>query len=667
MTRWLAGVFDPGDRADRSRLRGALAPHAARLLRMPPLQLAYTGATSEAGSLVCLLDGFLDNAVELAAALDLPGEPAAEALLAAGWRRWGRRLPSRMRGDFVLLVWDEERGEGLLARDQLGVRSMFLCDVGESLCFAGEVRHLLALLPRRPAPDPVSVAHWLTVGHRPGSATLYAGIRRMDPGAMLLFDRERVREEHYWAPRFSEPLGESEPELAARVRAGLELAVDRRIAADGVTGVVMSGGLDSASIAAVAATRAPGRVAAYSAVFPEHPAVDESTLIEQLRETLRLGGITAEVRAGGMLASAIESIDTWGLPLLSWGDFWALPLLRAAAAEGVRITIGGDGGDELFGARVHLLADRLRAGHPLQAVALARELPGAGDRPARRDVAQIVAEAAVAGALPYRLHSALRAPLARRETPGWLRARTARALLDSDDPLAWKRMDGPRWWARIAHGLTRGIEEIGVFEHQRRRAATAGLEARHPLFDLDLLELCLRQPPLATFDRYRNRPVLRAAMVGLLPDTVRLRPQKATFDTVLVDSLAGPDEAIVRRLLRDPRAELREYVDPRGVERALFDSSSPLRDRPFQWMSQLWRLATAECWLRANANRGEETRSAVLAASPPRVVLRPAPRMAEAAQPARPARPPGPPPPAEANPPAKPTPSPTPTRYVFPP
>jgi asparagine synthase (glutamine-hydrolysing) len=628
MTRWLAGIFDPRGQADSARLAVALAPHASTVLEQGPLKVAYSGPPNGMRLLLCLLDGFVDNASELRAELELPAGVPSEELLAAGWRRWGRGLPSRLRGDFALLVWDHEHGEGLLARDQLGVRSMFLHDTAGGLCFACEIRHMLGLLPRRPSPDPVSVAHWLTMGHRPGSHTLYAGIRRLDPGAMLLLDRGGVREVSYWTPHFSEPIDDSEPQLAQQMRTALDRAVGRRISSDGLTGVLMSGGLDSASVAAVAAAQAPGRVSACSAVFPEHPAVDESGLIDELRGSLSLGGITAEVRAGGLLASALESIEAWELPLLSWGDFWALPLLRAAADAGVRVTLGGDGGDELFGTRAHLLADRLRAGHPLESVALARELPGAGDRPGRRDVARMVADFAVAGALPYRLHELVRKAFARRETPGWLRPQVVGDLRDSEDPLAWKRMDGPRWWAEIAHGLTRGVEEIGVFEHQRRRAASAGLQARHPLFDLDLVELGLRQPPLATFDRYRSRPVLRAAMAGLLPDEVRLRPQKALFDSVLVDSLAGPDELVARRLLSDPRAELRAYVDQRAIERNLFVAAALRHEQPFQWMWQLWRLTTAECWLRAQADRGCQALSATLGASPARVALTHAPNTA---------------------------------------
>jgi asparagine synthase (glutamine-hydrolysing) len=616
MTRWLAGTFDPLARTDPAPLARALEPYTATIAEHGPLRVAYSGEPSHERTPLCLLDGFLDNAAEIAAELDCQGT-SDEQLLGAGWRRWGPELPARMRGDFALLVWDERRGEGLLARDQLGVRSMFLHEVSGALCFASEIRHLLALLPRRPAPDPVSVAHWITMSNRPGSATLYEGVRRLDPGTTLTLDRNGARELRYWAPRFSEPLSESEPQLSEQVRTTLEHAVARKLSRDGLTGVLMSGGLDSSSVAAVAAAEAPGHVRAQAAVFPEHPAVDESELIAQLRDRLHLPGITAEVRAGGLLASALESLAEWQLPLRSWGDFWALALLRAAAASGVQVTLGGDGGDELFGARNLLLADRLRGGHPLQALALARELPGAGDRPARRDVARIYANTAILGALPRRLHELLLRPAERRNAPAWLLAPARKGLLDSDDPLAWKRLDGPRWWAQVAHGLTRGVEETGVFEHQRRRAATAGLEARHPLFDLELVELCLRLPPLATFDRYRSRPLLRAAMSGLLPDAVRLRPEKALFDSLLLDTLASADGAVTRALLSNPHAELAAYVDLEAMRSALFSGS----ERSFRWMWQVWRLTSAECWLRQQAGGLEALADTAAQASAPQVAI----------------------------------------------
>ncbi len=660
MTRWLAGVFDPSNRSDASRLAGALAPHAAHIVDRAPLRVAYSGPEPPPTNPLCLFDGHLDNAAEILGELDRsrggpgsspkdacpPGirgetesksrfsphmaygvsEPAPssspEKLLAAGWRRWGRDLLPRLRGDFALLLWDHEQGEGLIARDQLGVRPFFLHDAGGCVRFASEIRHLLALLPQRPAPDPASVAHWVAVSNRPGPQTLYVGIRRLEPGGMLLLDRRGARAERYWAPRFEEPLALPQEQLAAQVREALELAVQRRLAVEGLTGVLMSGGLDSSSVAALGAKRSAGRVCACSATFPEHPGADESDLIAQLREALALPGLSAEVRPGGLVASALESLAAWQMPLSSWGDFWALPLLRAAAAADVRVVLGGDGGDELFGPRSYLLADRLRAGRPREALALARALPGAGDRPPRREVARVFGELALLGALPPRLHGALHARFATREAPAWLRPGVARELVRSDDPLAWKRLEGPRWWADAAHGVTRGIEAVGVFEHHRRRAALAGIESRLPLLDLDLVKLGLRLPPQATFDPHRSRPVLRASVAGLLPDVVRLRPGKALFESLVVDCLRGPDLTAVRGLLGDPGAELGAYVDQGAVRRALLDTDAELHHSPFRWMWQVWRLLTAECWLRAQARSVEDLLPPGAHASPARIAIR---------------------------------------------
>jgi asparagine synthase (glutamine-hydrolysing) len=604
VSRWLTGILDPGGRTDPGSLAAALAPEAATTFGEGPLQVACTGAEPPPGQRLCLLDGCLDNAAELAAELGTGGgekgaASAPEALLAAAYGRWGPALLERLRGDFVLLVWDRERGEGILARDQLGVRPLFLHESGATLRFAGELRYLLDLLPGHPPPDPAGVAHWIAVSSRPGPQTLYAGIRRLGPGEVLLLDRRGWRSRRYWEPRYRGTSTAGQAELAGDVRAGLELAVRRRSAGEGRTGVLMSGGLDSSAIAAVGAALDGEGPLAYSAVFPEHPVADEAALIEELGAALGLSGVVAEVRPGGLVAAALDHLVEWRAPLLGWGDFWALPLLREAAAEGVTTMLDGDGGDELFGPRSYLMADRLRGCHPWRALALARDLPGAGPHVPRREVARVAGSLALVGALPYRVQNAFRGPPGRREAPAWLRRETVSDLVSSDDPHGWKRLDGPRWWAHAAHGIAHSIEAAGVFEHQRRRAAMAGLAARHPMLDLDLVELALAQPPEASLDRRYNRPLLRDAMEGLLPDSVRLRPAKARFESLIVSCLSGPDEAAMRAVLADPRAELGAYLDLARMRAELLDSEQLLRREPFRWMWQVWRLLTAELWLRS--------------------------------------------------------------------
>lgn len=545
------------------------------------LELAGAGAVAGDG-ILCRLDGRLDNADQLG------GD------MAAAYRRWGFGLPERMRGDFAVLVWDPSRREGFLARDQLGVRPVFFVDLGGRLLFASELRDLLELLPATPAPDPDGVAHWIALSTRPGTGTLYEGVERLGPGEMLRFGPGGVSRARYWAPRFQEPLELSPAEWAERVREGLRSAVRRRLDPEAGTAVLLSGGLDSASIAAVGADS----LSACSGTFPEHPQADEAGLIAELREALEIGGIVADVRPGGLLASVFRYTEAWRAPLLGWGDFWTLPLLRAAVERGIGTVLGGDGGDEVFAPRAYLLADALRGGRPRRVLELARRLPGSGPHVGRRREAAMVADLALAGAMPPR-PGGWGLPWTDGGAPDYLTRPTRRRLRRSDDPDAWKRLEGPRWWAFAAHGVSAGIEATGVFEHQRRRAAMAGLEARHPMLDLDLVELALRQPPEQTLDPRFSRPVLREAMAGLLPDSVRLRPQKALFESLIVAAMQGPDAAGIEEILTAPDAEIGAYVDRDRMKEALFGTNRVLNAEPFRWMWQVWRLLTAEVWLRS--------------------------------------------------------------------
>ena len=189
--------------------------------------------------------------------------------------------------------------------------------------------------------------------------------------------------------------------------------------------------------------------------------------------------------------------------------------------------------------------------------------------------------------------------------PSWFTRGSARLLFETHDAGAWKRLPGPRWWAQLADGLTSGIAARGVRDHARRRAQTAGLEAGHPFLDEQLIEFVLRLPPELSFDPHRSRPLLRASVAGLIPDEVRLRAGKTYFDATFYDAMAGHDRSAVRRMLLDPDAEIRAFVDPERLRSDLLDVDP--REHPLGarfWMASAWRLATAESWLRAQRDPG---------------------------------------------------------------
>lgn len=548
-----------------------------------------------AGEPLVLLHGRIYNLDELE-----PGTGASDPLATAQTER-GDDLLRRLRGDFVLLAYDMARGEGVLARDHMGGRGMVWRQRGGRLFFATEAGPLLRVLPSRPSPDPVGLAHWLALSGFPPGHTLYEGVQRLEAAHRLRFGARVEPPRRYWSPIYRRPSPTTISEAAATLRTLLTASVRRRCRDASVTGVLLSGGLDSSSVASIAARLdGPARLKrSYSATFPAHPDVDEGALISTLCRHLSLQGTRAVVSSGSAVGGAIEYIRHWGLPPISPNLFFWFPLLRRAAADGVSLLLDGEGGDELFGLSPYLIADRLGRGRVLAASDLVRRIPGGGRGLPRRSVRRYLRNYGLKGLVPPGVQDVLERARgdARRDAP-WLRKPLLEAFVSTDQSSAWKRIPGPRWWAYLVNAATRGTGPSMAYDHVRRRAAQCGLEACHPLVDVDVVEYALAIPPELAYDERFSRPILREAMRGLLPEEVRTRPAKSGFDAVFHESLAGVDLPVVRALLDPADAAIGAFVDLDEVHRRLLTTPPSGRERQ-RWAISLWRLATAECWLRS--------------------------------------------------------------------
>jgi asparagine synthase (glutamine-hydrolysing) len=127
---------------------------------------------------------------------------------------------------------------------------------------------------------------------------------------------------------------------------------------------------------------------------------------------------------------------------------------------------------------------------------------------------------------------------------------------------------------------------------------------------VDLVETLLDTPPELSYDPYVSRPLLREAMAGLLPESVRARPTKSHFDALFHEALAGPDLALARGLLGGADARSGAYVDLARVRAELLTSPPEEGSERMNWAIGLWRLLTAECWLRHLEDPGALRRDA---------------------------------------------------------
>jgi asparagine synthase (glutamine-hydrolysing) len=410
--------------------------------------------------------------------------------------------------------------------------------------------------------------------------------------------RDGWRVRPYWRLTYRRPTPATLEDATASLRDAAAHAVRSRLADDATTGVLASGGLDSSSIAALASAGDAARVHAFAAVFPDDEQMDESRLISLVTDSLGLPLTTIAVHGGSMLAPALDYLAAWRVPSVSPNLVWATQLARAAGDGGVPVLLDGEGGDELFGYSRYLFADLVRRGDLRQAVCLADRLPGMTQQPRAKALRWVLREWGVKGLLPYAAHAAARRARPMRYGAAWLTPAAARQQGAEADSWAWKRLDGPLWWRSLAFSVTESRQRFGAHDFLRHKSTLAGVEGRHPYFeDVDLIEHVLSLPPELAFDPVVDRPLLRNAMAGRLPDEVRLRREKSYFDSLFHRVVGMTDRDALLRLL-DNRAEVAAYARVDKVRGFL--EGDP--QRPAAWAWIVWRVAMAECWLQSLAD-----------------------------------------------------------------
>jgi asparagine synthase (glutamine-hydrolysing) len=327
--------------------------------RLAILDLSERGAqpmANEDGSLRLTYNGEVYNFRALRAGLERRGHVLSsatdgEVLLHLYEEHAGdpRRMLDGVHGMFAFGLWDRRRRRLLLGRDRLGIKPLVYWAAPGRLAFASHLDALAAVpgVPR--SLDPTALWEYLLYLTVPGPATLFAGVRHLPPGTLLLAEEGGApRELPYWRldPARGEPI--ADPEAAdAALEEALGEAVARHLVADVEVGAFLSGGLDSGLVAAFAAlsgqTARP--LATFTASFPGE-AEDEGPAARQA--AARLGTDHAEFALEGGLFDALEeTVAAMDQPLALTSALSLFQIARLARPR-VKVVLTGDGGDELF-------------------------------------------------------------------------------------------------------------------------------------------------------------------------------------------------------------------------------------------------------------------------------------------------------------------------------
>jgi len=540
----------------------------------------------------------LDNRDELCAqlggAVDVRTATDAEIVLAA-YDRWGEDCPRHLVGDFAFALWDASRRRLFLARDPLGIRPLYYALDHRRLIAASTLEAVLGALGVLGAPAEIHEPFLrdllaLRFG-RWTAETPYRGILRLPPAHRMTVEAGREVVSRYWT--FGEapppPLRCDEEEVE-RFREVFLTVVRAQLRSTGPVGLLLSGGLDSSTVAG--ATQHLAETGAlpwhtglrfYSCVFEETPAAEEREYAEAVARRCTRAHMTY-----------VPSDDSWGLrelgpdsgyppaePEVNVNRALLMRPLRMARADGCRAVLTGLGGDEVLGGQHYHTPLLLR---DVAWSRLAAEIPYFLRR-SRCSVAALLFDAWVRPAVPPPLR------------------KLARRLLGRDAAVAADRrpaMHLRSWSARASYNFLTSGSFAAMLASFDVAAAGIGVETRHPFLDRRLIEILCHLPARLLFGGGWTKLVLRQS--GFLPDEVRRRTRPAHFGELVHRGLSHEMQWKVRELLQNSRAAAAGLL-PEAAPLRLWEDYRQEADAPGPRNALIGFLCT-ETWL-----RGQELRA----------------------------------------------------------
>lgn len=485
-------------------------------------------------------------------------------VIAKAFAEWGVRCVERFHGMFAIAIIEHESGRLVLARDRFGVKPLYVDHSPERLRFASTLPALLAAGGVDTTIDAVALSHYLSLNAIvPSPRTIIAGVRKLPPATVRVVGSDgTARDTVYWSLRFErtpERAGWSERDWQDALLDGLRVAVRRRFISDVPVGILLSGGLDSSLLVALASEAGHGGLPTFSIGFNSMAGDDgdEFAYSDLVAQKFDTDHHRIEVSSSRLLEALEGTVASMSEPMVS-PDCVAFHLLAQETSRHVKVVHAGQGADEL-----------LAGYHWHQKLA---------------DVRRADADEAYRRVFFDRTHDELAALL----KPSWMVDDAPRHLVEG-------------WFARP--GATATLDAVLRIETRVMLAddplkrldnmsMASGVEAREPFLDHELAELAASIPPELKL-AHGGKGVLKQAARGLLPAEIIDR-EKGYFRVPELKHLHAPYVELVREALTDPAAKRRGIFRPAVVGTLLDD---PRRQRTPTGSNALWQLGLLEMWL----------------------------------------------------------------------
>jgi asparagine synthase (glutamine-hydrolysing) len=591
------GPDDAGDFAE--------GPVAFAHRRLSIIDLASGHQPMATERTVIVFNGEIYNYIELRNELRARGhsfETASDTeVILRLYEEYGPDCIARLNGMFALALFDRQHDQVLLARDHFGVKPLYVHATPERLLFASEIKALLAAPGVRSAADLEGVQEYLTFQYVLGARTMFQGITKVLPGEyhLLGLSSGAHRSVRYWEPRFQTDHSHTERYFVEQIQWLVADAVRLQMRSDVPVGTYLSGGLDSSLVTALAARNGSGPLQTFTGRFDEGPEFDETGYARLVAESCGAAmQIVTPTEADfvDLLPRLVYHMDE---PVAGPGLFPQYMVSREASRH-VKVMLGGQGGDEIFG------------GYARYLVAYFEQAIKGAIEETSEDAEHIVTLASIVPNLPAlrqylpMMQQFWRAGLFEEMDRRYFRlvdrSGGALSLLSNDfrncypqDAIfqrfqaVFNHPETTSYYNKMTHyDLVTNLPAL--LQVEDRVTMASSLESRVPLLDYRLADLVASMPPGMKFKGGELKYVLKRAIGTLLPEPILSRKDKMGFPVPLHLWARGRSRDFFADVLLSSRCRERGLFDPVEVEKLMAYEGAFGR--------RLWGLLNLELWFR---------------------------------------------------------------------
>lgn len=555
--------------------------------------------------------------------------PELRSTLANGWQfrsnsdtetilaahdRWGQECVDHLRGMFSFAIWSKDRF--FAARDQFGIKPFYYAEIANVLYFASEIKALLPFLPEIET-DASALVEYLTFQYQISAQNLFRNVQTLMPGHCLSIRNGQTIVKRYWDVDYRTDLDHTSLYFERQVSELMHDSMSFHMRSDVPVGSYLSGGVDSSLIAALSSGNALSARKGFHGKFLESPAYDESHHARSAADYADIELHEIAITADDFRNNISKVIYHLDHPVAGPGSFPQF-MVSELAAKHVKVVLGGQGGDEVFGGYARYLVAYLE-----------QSLKSAIDGTYGNGNFVVTPQSIIPNLTVLQEYKPLLRQFFAEGLFGDMDDRYLRLIDRSSDmkeEVHWGDLDmaGVVERYRAIFNSGRNVRKEAYFDSmthfdfkcllpallqvEDRMSMAHGLEARVPFLDKPLVEFAATIPAIVKFPGGRMKHLLRNFAASYLPDNIINRRDKMGFPVPLKEWYTGELNEFVRDIFAAKSARHRPYLCNDAISRNF--------DHGGQFSRKTWGLLSLELWHQCFHDRAHEYRAMLDTADP---------------------------------------------------